>query len=349
MSKGRIWCRDEKGAQVPWGQGHPWIDFSVHGTRVRKRIEARSKAEAEIILAQEIAATCRKLGAAPSDAATAKFGGAIGLWCDQEKRPARELAAVRRIADGIGVETPLPSVTVRAISEWIAGRQGEVRPTTVLREVTALSAFFSWAVGSGLLEANPVRDVRKPSQKWTPPEPLSRKEVKALLAAVKGQPVEPVVVLAYWAGLRRSEIARVAKESFTPQGLLVPGKKTKRARSVIPILPGLAEYRKRHRWRGRFMVAQEDGSPYQPMSLHEMVRRWNRAAKAERKADPKTARPEIPNLHRLRHSIGSHLIEDGHPPHVVASFLRNSIKMVEEVYGHYSALTFQEKLGGFKL
>lgn len=346
---GRIYARDDEGREVAFGKGKPWIQFSLtiggKTKRVRRRIDARTKTEAELALAAAVADAYREAGERPPELGRSiDLEGAAQTWADATRKGRRDLDAVLRFAAWFGDRWDVDAVTTRDGQAWARDRARDVSGPTVCRELTALSSFFTWAKRRELCRLNPIRDVDRPDGTWTPPEPLTRDEVAALLKAAKGKPLEPVIVLAYWAGLRRGEIVKITRDHILGDSLHVPGTKTKRSKGTIPILPGLAAYLERHTWNGPYLVAQANGQPYQPQGLHAMVQRWNRAAKRKRRGPPL-----CPNLHRLRHSIGAHLIADGHPPHVVAAFLRDSEKMVETVYGHYTATTFADRLSTFRL
>lgn len=100
----------------------------------------------------------------------------------------------------------LRELTPYALDRWIDGVKGSER--TRLHAYRVLNAALNVAVRWRLIDANPLRAIEVPTVRAPrKPDVLTAKEAAAYLKAFAGHRLEPVVVLALGAGLRRSEIA----------------------------------------------------------------------------------------------------------------------------------------------
>jgi len=59
------------------------------------------------------------------------------------------------------------------------------KPATVNRALASLRAFFSWAVGEGLVDSNPVNNVKSVKSVAQAPKALNRREQLALMRVVQ--------------------------------------------------------------------------------------------------------------------------------------------------------------------
>lgn len=352
MAKGRIYQRGKDGKELPkrsrWGAGTPHIQFTVNGKRIRKRVDARTRGEAEVILAEEISRAYRDAKKRPPGRSSHAIGALMLRWKKEEGRKKQDFDRAMRIAEFVGLETKIDDITPVDIGNWLDQRRSCVGGTTVKRDLTPLSAFFTWAVGRGFTLYNPARDVPKGKGRGKSPSPIPHAELADVLSAVRGHYLEPAVMLAYWAGLRLGEIVKIQKSHIHNGVLMVPGTKRERSFARIPIVGPLALYLDRHEWAGEYMVTsiRHTGQPVKESSLQSARNRWNASAQKVRAMGGHAV--DLPNWHRFRHTIGLKLVMDGQPVHVVASFLRNTIKMVEQVYGNYTAMTFADQLSSIK-
>ncbi|RPF49622.1 integrase/recombinase XerC [Thermodesulfitimonas autotrophica] len=82
------------------------------------------------------------------------------------------------------------------------------KPATVKLHLDVLSAFFTWACKSGLAQANPAEEVKRPAREAPPPRWLDRREVAALARSVQKHGTardRALFTLLLHAGLRISE------------------------------------------------------------------------------------------------------------------------------------------------
>jgi integrase len=103
-------------------------------------------------------------------------------------------------------ETPLSALSPYVLDRWLDGVKGAERTRRHVYRV--LSAALNVAVRWRLIENNPLRAVEVPKVRSARnPDVLTPEEAAQYLRAFEGHVLEPVIVLALAAGLRRSELA----------------------------------------------------------------------------------------------------------------------------------------------
>ncbi len=103
-------------------------------------------------------------------------------------------------------EISLSGLTPYVLDRWLDGVTGSER--TRLHAYRVLNAALNVAVRWRLLDNNPLRAVEVPKvRNERKPEVLTLEEAAQYLEAFEGHVLEPIVVLALAAGLRRSELA----------------------------------------------------------------------------------------------------------------------------------------------
>ncbi len=119
----------------------------------------------------------------------------------------------------------------------------KVRPATVNREVACLKTMISRAIKHGKLDTNPILRVKKLPENNVRERVLNSDRFELLLEACS-QHLKPIVVVAYYTGMRRSEILFLSWEEVDLQNRFIrlKGDRTKTgvARSV-PLHPRVWE------------------------------------------------------------------------------------------------------------
>lgn len=131
----------------------------------------------------------------------------------------------RRCEDHCGV--PLIEATPDQLLGWMAG-QTTWSLNTRSSARTALQAYFSWAVWSGLRSDNPadkLPPIRVPRSRIAPPP--EDVVIRALAEAHDPDGEQLMILLAGWMGLRRCEIAAVSRRDLRGSVLQVHGKGSK--------------------------------------------------------------------------------------------------------------------------
>ncbi|MBD5627117.1 MAG: site-specific tyrosine recombinase XerD [Desulfovibrio sp.] len=221
---------------------------------------------------------------------------------------------------------------------WMRGRGNTGR--TLARRLSALRAFFGYAVEEGLMAANPAALVENPRLPQYLPEVLSREEMERLLAlpdmdTKNGWRERCMLELLYAAGLRVSELCDLTVGDLDLQAGLVRvfGKGAKER--LVPLhamaVRLLGEYL-RH-WRPLFSPAGKQ--LFVNRTGHGLSRQfvWKRIKALALEAGIR--RPISP--HTFRHSFATHLLEGGADLRAVQTLLGHADISATEIYTHVQA------------
>lgn len=209
---------------------------------------------------------------------------------------------------------------------------------TRARKLSAVRAFYRWAVQDGRVGADPTAMLDAPKLPKHLPKALAPAEVDALLAAPDedtplGLRDRAMLELLYASGLRVSELVGLRMESVLREErvLVVFGKGGKER----PVPFGRTAADAFDRWLREGRAALLDGrrAPWvfvtargEAMSRQQF---WNRIKAAARKAgiDPRRVHPHV-----LRHSFATHLLEHGADLRAVQAMLGHADIATTEIY-----------------
>ena len=124
------------------------------------------------------------------------------------------------------------------LKDWRDARLKEVKPNTVLREITLLSDLFETARREWhWIEVNPLRDMRKPSKPESRDVVITRQQIKLMLRAMKYSSNKPVrtvsqsvaacFMLALRTGMRAGELCKLSWNHVHDGWCHLPTTKTK--------------------------------------------------------------------------------------------------------------------------
>ena len=148
------------------------------------------------------------------------------------------------------------------------------------------------------------------------PEILSREEIGRLFAVTANLKHRALLMTAYGAGLRASEVARLRVENLDSKREMIrveQGKGQKDRYTILPaeLLRELRDYFRRLRPETYLFPSREGGGPLNQRSVGRIY-----AGARDRAGIHKTG-----GIHALRHAFATHLIEDGTDLHVVQRLL----------------------------
>lgn len=220
---------------------------------------------------------------------------------------------------------PLHRVTVDHIEGYVQERLHEgVRASTVNHELRSLGRVFSIAMKRGYIGHNPVRQVDRPTHRQREMDYFEAREVFELVEKIAKADLTTarrdadVILLAFYTGLRRSEIARlrISDIDLKTGNLWIRGKtdneKVAMAEDLAPILT-------------RLIGLRTEGSlvSESPGQIGAIFGRWSR-----RLREPRL------HPHALRHSFITALVRAGHPLHVVQKLARHKTVTMTMRYFH---------------
>jgi integrase len=226
-------------------------------------------------------------------------------------------------------DRPLRQVVAGDVQRHVAKRLTTMRPASVNRELAFLKRVYNVAIADGLLEMNPVRQVKLLQENNARVRYLTDVE-EVRLRAETGGTRWPIVALALNTGLRRGELFGLRWEhvDFTTNVLTIPRTKTGRTRHV----PMNAEVRailgtQESRGRSPYVLPSAAGDT--PLDSQSLIRRiFTPALKRAGIADFR--------WHDLRHTFASRLIMRGVDLRTVQDLLGHADVRMTLRYSHLS-------------
>lgn len=316
-----------------------------------ERETRRNKLEAEKMLAQWSDDLEQNVGLANHRPLIA----ALDEWLERRKRSIRQNTYESYLCEyNYHIKpyfTPkklrLCDVTPRIIQRYVDDKETSgLSPNSVKKHLVILNGVFNDAIKLGDMTFNPCARITPSRREKFVGKAYTAEEARQLLAAVKGESLEPAVYLALYLGLRRSEVAGLRwmdvdmendqvhiRNTIVRFYTVTEQERTKsRASKRDLFLPAglktyLQELRKKQEENHAFLdlafseeshVCQwEDGRAFQPEYISTRFR----------EVLQKRGLPKI-RFHDLRHTAGSLLINQG-----------QSAKQVQEFLGHENVAT----------
>jgi tyrosine recombinase XerC len=212
---------------------------------------------------------------------------------------------------------------------------------SVARRVSTIHTFYRHLVQEGVLDTDPLLELRPPKKPKTLPRVLPESAVAALLAAPDGHTEigvrdRAIVELLYAAGVRVRELTGLNVEDVDLHELTlrVTGKGSKQ-RIVLfgePAERALRAYLKTarprlvRREREPALFLNRDGGRLSPRAVELLVRKYAAAAGIDERAYP----------HLLRHSFATHMLDGGADVRIVQELLGHSSAATTQIYTHVS-------------
>lgn len=156
----------------------------------------------------------------------------------------------------------------------------------------------------------------------TLPEVLSRDEIKNILKQLTNIKHLCMISLLYSAGLRRSEVLNLIPADIDSARMLIrvmgKGRKCRYTLLSEKMLDNLRLYYKQFRPKHWLFEGEKEGEPYSASALVKVLKEAAQKAGIRRRV----------NLHMLRHSFATHLLEQG-----------TDLRTIQELMGHESIKT----------
>jgi integrase/recombinase XerC len=241
-----------------------------------------------------------------------------------------------------GIE--LPEINRAIIRDWLISLMDEeYTASSVGRKLSSIHSFFKFLCLEGHLEANPASHIKPPKRPKDIIRVLSPKEVEALFALdfpsdYEGQRDHLILDTLYSCGLRRSELLGLTWNDVHPEYIKVKGKRNKVRH--VPIRESLYSRFMRFKtladWSsGRSFIFSdlklEGASPIHPRKLYQICVDYLGKVSNLRYRGP----------HVLRHSMATHLLDNGADLQSIKEILGHANLAATQVYTHTSVETLQ--------
>jgi site-specific recombinase XerD len=199
---------------------------------------------------------------------------------------------------------------------------------TYNQALAALRYFYRWVVKGPEV----VRDIRCPRPERHLPVVLSFDEVRRFFAVIPSFKHRMILMTAYSAGLRISEVVNLQVSDIDSQRMVIRVCQGKRKKDRYTILSPVLLQMLRHYWVAARPVSYlfPGRSLDRPMSVstvQQVCRDARQKAELDKQVTP----------HTLRHSFATHLLEAGTDLRVIQQLLGHSSPRTTALYTHVSA------------
>ena len=218
-------------------------------------------------------------------------------------------------------------------------REGVLSLKTVAHHMHNIRVFFSWLQESGAIITNPVSTLtfNRPPSERKPRTVLSIQEIKELYKASETLQEKAILSLAYGCGLRSMELTAVNVNDIKfNDGILIIPKGKGNKRRAVPTNRRIEQDLKNYIDNERYLYLKDEdekafllnikGDRMQKYTIRKILGRIIR-----RTGNQSIINKQI-SIHNLRHSIATHLLEQGLPAEQVRDFLGHTHLETTEIY-----------------
>lgn len=209
-------------------------------------------------------------------------------------------------------------------------KPGGLSEVYIHHHIYTLKVFFNWQLEKGALQTNPISALEFPRPKSKQREILSIEEIKEIYGYTENLREKAILGVYYGCGLRRSEGAALdLKDIHFRTNLLYVREGKNSRRRAVPISEKVKEDLYNYVTKERFtrngetaFLCNVQGGRMSSENLNKTVRQLIERAGIQK---------EI-TLHCLRHSIATHLLENGLSIESVRDFLGHKFLESTQIY-----------------
>lgn len=236
---------------------------------------------------------------------------------------------IKPMLGGIPLAKLQPADVRRLIDEL---RRKRLSPGTIVRTITTLRIALNAAVAERIITDNPAAHVKLPRVDREPVRPLTHDEADAILDAVEGHWVGPVVRVLLGSGIRLGEALGLDQRDLLLDAGFVRVRRSKTDVRAVPISADAVAA-----LRQALTLAPRRGPDepvfFGPRKSRHRLRRWSVSQALPRILEPHGLGYITP--HQLRHGAATLMLADGHPMRVIAEQLgHRNPALTARVYAH---------------
>jgi integrase/recombinase XerD len=213
-------------------------------------------------------------------------------------------------------------------------KPGALSESYISHHIFALKLLFKWLVEIGRLSSNPISGLEFPTPKTKPREILTLEEIKKLYNQCETYKERAILSIYYGCGLRRSEGIKLdVKDVHFRTNLLYVREGKGAKRRVVPMNEQVKKDLQ------NYLLKERNAKPKESAFLvGQMGNRiiGERVIKILKKLLEKAQIEKEITLHGLRHSIATHLLENGLNVENVRDFLGHSFLESTQIYTRIS-------------
>lgn len=218
---------------------------------------------------------------------------------------------------------------------------------TVIDNIRMIQQLYAMLQAKGEIQINPVNTINLQYPKdESPRTALTQEEIKELYSQCKTYQEKAILALAYGCGLRVSELVQCNIEDIKARDglIIVPKGKGNKGR-IVPMSKTVMKDLSNYFFKVRLQQESQDPKAF---IIHSRLKRMRKGTynKILQKLIDRTGNETIKikqiSIHNLRHSIATHLIEQGIPLERVREFLGHSQLETTEIYTHISQMQLQK-------
>jgi integrase/recombinase XerD len=211
-----------------------------------------------------------------------------------------------------------------------------ISPNTIVHHIRAIELYFEMLHDTGQLKEPLQINISYPKNYQSDfiREILSQEEIQKLYQVANT--IETIIIhLAYGCGLRVAELVAVTKQDiYTKENILIVPKGKFNKRRIIPltsqITKDLQDYVQSIEGKQNVFITNSKGSKMQEWTCNKILK------KLLQKIKIKQDRASKISIHSLRHSIATHLLQNGMELERVRDFLGHNQLETTETYTHIS-------------
>lgn len=234
------------------------------------------------------------------------------------------------------------------LQQRISKRSGKpLNAKTVIDCMRCIQQLYIMLQNTGQIQINPTNTIKLiyPQQE-SPRVALTQPEIKELYQHTKTLQERAILGLAYGCGLRVSELVYCNIEDIKIREniLIVPKGKGNKGR-IVPMSKTVMKDVSNYFYKERLQLESKDPKAF---IIHSRLKRMQKGTYNQilqriiERTGNQTIKEKQISIHNLRHSIATHLIEQGVPLERVREFLGHSQLETTEVYTHISQIQLQK-------